>query len=139
MKVKIEQVNSYTVTTEDGGVHENFTKGSEWNGMIEFKSINKTIIVAKENHSGFESTFAQIFGGGYGKKTGDFDVVKCSPEMVPKPKVPDNPEPPEQPPLAPEAPRMPDCTNCGYGLNRTNIVPTKHCDDCDAYSNWVSI
>ncbi len=80
LKVTIQQVNSFKVTI-GGKEYNDFKKGSEWNGMLEFKGPSGKIIVHKKND--MATTFASIFGEVDQAEASLFDVAKISPSLIP--------------------------------------------------------
>ncbi len=79
MKVIVKQVNSYTVEI-DGVVMDGFTKGEEWNGMIEFKKGSATVIVHKNTDDMFN--FMSVFAP-QTEKAVEFSISKISPSLIP--------------------------------------------------------
>ena len=104
MKVNVEEVKSYKVTSEDGSISLGvFTERGEWNGMIDLRCHNLQQIIVNQQPFLFSGLFA-----GSEPKSYVADVVKASPSIISL--LTPTPQPPDHPPKAgsPESPR-PHC------------------------------
>lgn len=75
MKVKIEQVNRYTLTI-DGVEHEGFRLAGEWEGMAKYTGPAGVVIVSKPDN------FLNIFGSIIGESDDTFELVKATPQLL---------------------------------------------------------
>ena len=104
MKVRIEEVKSYKITSEDGSINLGvFTEQSEWNGMVDLRSVGAQQVIVEAAQPSFFPT--GIFRDAEPRIA---SVFKISPSLIEK--LTPTPQPPDHPPEAgsPESPR-PHC------------------------------
>lgn len=77
MKAIIKQVNSYEITIGEI-TYKGFTKGTEWNGMVEFTNEKGRVIVANESGL-FDNVFSEFLSKEGDSNGKDYRIVQASP------------------------------------------------------------
>ncbi len=79
-KVTIQQINKFKVTIQ-GKQYDDFEEVDEWNGMLEFKRPDGSVLIVHKEQS-LSSTFSSIFGQETKSSEVEFDVAKISPSLI---------------------------------------------------------
>ena len=92
VKVRIEEVKSYKITSEDGSVNLGvFTEQSEWNGIVDLRSSASQQVIVEAAQPSFSPV-------GIFRESGTriASVIKISPSLLEK--LTPTPQPPDHPP-----------------------------------------